>query len=117
MAIYIRRCRHNIVQTIKGWTLSEECREAEKQSGSSSRLMWWQQDMDLDKGDDGDADGGGGRDVFPRLFYNEARNKLGVGADPHERFVDRSDAASPDNHFSRGNNLNGYVKPVPSTGQ
>ena len=76
-----------------------------------SRLFWWQQEMDLEEGDDG-ADGGGRGGVLPRLFYNEAGNEVdadqGQGVlhlDPRKRFMDRPNAA-PEN-FNRGVDLDG----------
>ena len=44
VATYISRSRHNITKTIEGRTLLEEYREVGRQSGSLSRLMWWQQE-------------------------------------------------------------------------
>ena len=40
VATYIQRRRHQIAKTIEGRTLLEECRGAERRSGSLSRLMW-----------------------------------------------------------------------------
>ena len=68
MATYIHRRRHHIAKTIEGPTLLEECRGAERRSGSSSHQFWWQQEMDLEE----DEEGADGRGVFPCLFYDEA---------------------------------------------
>merc|ERR1712153_211230 len=72
VATYIRRRRHQIPKTIEGRTLLDECRGAERRSGSSSRQMWWQQEMDLEE----DDEGAGGRGGFPRRFYDEAGHEV-----------------------------------------
>ena len=53
VATYIRRCRHHIAKTIEGRAILEECRGAERRSGSSSCHMWWQQEVDLEEDDEG----------------------------------------------------------------
>ena len=109
MATYIHRRRHQIAKTIEGRALLEECRGAERRSGSSSRHMWWQQEMDLAE----DDEGAGGRGVLPRRFYYEAGYETDgnqghglVTRDPHERFMDHPDAA-PEEDFVRGVDLDG----------
>ena len=71
VATYMRRRRNHIAQVIEGRPLLEECRGAERRSGSSSRQMWWQQEMDLEGDDEG-----AGQGVFPRRFYDEAGNEV-----------------------------------------
>merc|ERR1712086_342394 len=106
VATYIRRRRHQIAKTIEGRDLLEECRGAERRSGSSSRHYWWQQEMTLEEDDEG-AGGGG---IFPRRFYDEAGHEVYEGRadapDPRKRFMDRPDAA-PDTDFVRGVDLDG----------
>ena len=88
--------------------LAKPYSEAERRSDSSSRQMWWQQEMDLEE----DDEGAGGRGVFPCRFYDEAGNETdgnqGQGVmhlDPRERFIDRPDAAPE--AFTRGIDLDG----------
>ena len=105
VATYICRHRHHISKTIKGWALLDECRGAERRSGSSNCLMWWHQEMDLEE-DDGDTGGGGGvytptSSMKRRKMRRERSREQGQGVsylDPHERFMDRPDSAREDFH-------------------
>ena len=113
VATYIRRRRHHIAKTIEGRTLLEECRGAERRSGSSSRLMWWQQEMDLKEGDGAGVGGGGGGVLLPHLFttrremsWTWGERTGSPGRTPAKTFLDRPGAASPD-HFNRGVDLDG----------
>ena len=58
---YIAERRRNILRTIADQPILEECRGAEKQRGSPTRLYWWEQEMELDlseEEEEDDVDGG-----------------------------------------------------------
>ena len=106
VATYIRWRRHHIATTIEGRDLLEEFRGAERRNGSSSRQMWWQQEMSLEEDGDG-------------RFFDAAGNEVGADQvqrggvlpapllDPCERFVDRPDADTAPEPFTRGVGLDG----------
>jgi hypothetical protein len=73
---YVGQQRHSIAKTIEGRTLLEEYMGAERKQGSPSRQYWWEQEMELMEEEDGVN--GGTQGVFPRLFYDEAGNKVGA---------------------------------------
>ena len=98
---YIRRRRNHIAKVIEGRSLLEECRGAERRSGSSSRQMWWQQEMDLEE----DDAGAGGQGVFPRRFYDEEGQEI----------LEPPDAAPEDPN--RDSDLDEQAPPTPPTGQ
>ena len=45
VGFYIQQRRHNIARTISGRKVLQECKGAEKMTGSSSKLCWWEQDL------------------------------------------------------------------------
>ena len=106
MATYIRRRRHQIAKTIEGRTLLEECRGAERRSGSSSRQYWWKQEMELEEDDDGHFYDAAGNEV--RAERVQRRGGLPPPLlDPRERYMDRPDADEASESFTRGVDLDG----------
>ena len=90
---------------IEGWSLFEEYRGAERRSGSSSRLMWWQQEMNLKEDDDGRIYGAAGNEVG--ADQGQRGGVLPPLLDPCERFMDRPNADAAPEDFIRRIDLGG----------
>ena len=49
IAHYVQVCRARIMHWVEDMPILKLCREAERRTGTTPRLYWWKQPMDLDK--------------------------------------------------------------------